>query len=178
MQYSNGRPWALVHYMCLFTIIVSSLLGSISTIPILVPLVIRISVAAKIPPQSVVMMNVFAANLGGTMLAIGNPPNIFIISDPMATSKVCVFFLFCTAYFINRFGLKNLNFNNFSAHMIIGNIFVIAIAYVQLRFLYFRKLKHADDLEVGKEPAANMEAIKSEVNAVCYLYQTFVYTKP
>jgi Na+/H+ antiporter NhaD/arsenite permease-like protein len=75
---ARGRPLLIMILMFLATAIVSALMGSVTTIMILVPIVLLIAGELKIPPTPFIITMVIASNMGGAATMIGDPPNVMI----------------------------------------------------------------------------------------------------
>lgn len=75
---ARGKPLRIMLLMFVATALVSALLGSVTTIMILVPIVLLIAGELKIPPSPFVITMVIASNMGGAATMIGDPPNILI----------------------------------------------------------------------------------------------------
>ena len=75
---AKGRPLRVMMYMYLGTAIVSALLGSVTTIMILVPILLLIAAELKITPVPFIITMIIASNFGGAATMIGDPPNIMI----------------------------------------------------------------------------------------------------
>jgi len=75
---AKGKPLRIMAFMFLATAFVSALLGSVTTIMILVPIVLLIAGELKISPAPFVITMVIASNIGGAATMIGDPPNILI----------------------------------------------------------------------------------------------------
>jgi len=75
---AKGKPLNIMILMFLATGIISALMGSVTTIMILVPIVLLIAGELKIPPAPFIITMVIASNMGGAATMIGDPPNIMI----------------------------------------------------------------------------------------------------
>ncbi len=74
----KGKPLNIMILMFLATGVISALMGSVTTIMILVPIVLLIAGELKIPPAPFIITMVIASNMGGAATMIGDPPNIMI----------------------------------------------------------------------------------------------------
>mgnify|MGYP000218038662 CR=1 FL=1 len=72
------RPYVLVTVLSGITAIVSAFIDNVTTVLLITPLVIEISRELQINPRPLLLMIVFASNIGGTATLIGDPPNILI----------------------------------------------------------------------------------------------------
>ena len=75
---AKGKPLRIMAFMFIATAVVSALLGSVTTIMILIPIVLLIAGELKISPAPFVITMVIASNFGGAATMIGDPPNILI----------------------------------------------------------------------------------------------------
>ena len=75
------------------TILMSSFASNTGTVACLMPVIIGICVAAKIPSSPLLMGMAIAANAGGSITMVGTPPNI-IASASLETAKIAPFGFF------------------------------------------------------------------------------------
>ena len=80
---SDERP--LMAALMLITIVLSSVSSNTATVACLMPVVIQICAAAKLPVSPQLMALAVAANVGGTITMIGTPPNILMSATLQAT---------------------------------------------------------------------------------------------
>ncbi|EKU71033.1 SLC13 family permease [Selenomonas sp. F0473] len=80
---SDERP--LMAALMLITIVLSSISSNTATVACLMPVVIQICAAAKLPVSPQLMALAIAANVGGTITMIGTPPNILMSATLQAT---------------------------------------------------------------------------------------------
>lgn len=78
---SRGRLWLLVSMLCFFTAVLSAFLDNVTTVLLLVPVTLQLCHVLDLEPVLIVMSLVFFSNVGGTATAIGDPPNILLVSD-------------------------------------------------------------------------------------------------
>ncbi len=77
---AKGSPLKIMAMMFVATAVISAILGSVTTIMILVPIVLLIAEELKITPAPFIITMVIASNMGGASTMIGDPPNILIAS--------------------------------------------------------------------------------------------------
>ena len=77
-QWSRGRPLAVVLSLAVTTAVLSAFLDNVTTILLIVPITFLLADAMDINPVPLVMVEIFASNIGGTATLIGDPPNILI----------------------------------------------------------------------------------------------------
>ncbi len=77
-QASKGRPLALVLLLGGATALLSAFLDNLTTVLLMVPITFLLADALDIDPIPLVLIEIFASNIGGTATLIGDPPNILI----------------------------------------------------------------------------------------------------
>jgi Na+/H+ antiporter NhaD/arsenite permease-like protein len=77
-QLSRGRPLAVALSLAGATAVLSAFLDNLTTVLLMVPITFLLADALEIDPIPLVLMEVFASNIGGTATLIGDPPNILI----------------------------------------------------------------------------------------------------
>ncbi|MGQ0534644.1 MAG: ArsB/NhaD family transporter [Methanobacteriota archaeon] len=75
---AKGSVWRLSASLVIITATVSTLLDNVTTMLLLTPIIIQISLALKMKPWPLLLPAVLASNIGGTATLIGDPPNILI----------------------------------------------------------------------------------------------------
>ncbi|KAL4230875.1 protein kinase [Mactra antiquata] len=136
---AKGQVWPLITLLCVFSAVVSAFLDNVTTILLLTPVTIRLCEVLNLDPKKILIAEVLFSNIGGTATAIGDPPNVIIVSDKEIASN-------------------NIKFANFTAHMFVGIIFVSFAGYGLLRFFY----RNMEDLE-NKDPIEISE-LKHEID--------------
>ena len=79
--------------LMLVTVVLSAISSNTATVACLLPVVVQICAAAKLPPSSQLMSLAVAANVGGTITLIGTPPNI-LMSATLENSGMAPFGFF------------------------------------------------------------------------------------
>ena len=77
-QLSRGRPLAVVLSLAGATALLSAFLDNLTTVLLMVPITFLLADALDIDPIPLVLIEIFASNIGGTATLIGDPPNILI----------------------------------------------------------------------------------------------------
>src|SRR3712207_6544273 len=77
-QWSRGRPVAVVLSLAVTTAVLSAFLDNVTTVLLIVPITFLLADALDVNPVPLVMIEIFASNIGGTATLIGDPPNILI----------------------------------------------------------------------------------------------------
>jgi Na+/H+ antiporter NhaD/arsenite permease-like protein len=77
-QLSHGDPARLVFLLALTTGVLSAFLDNLTAILLVVPVTLRVADMLRLPAVPLVLIEVFASNIGGTATLIGDPPNIMI----------------------------------------------------------------------------------------------------
>lgn len=75
---ANGDPVKILIMFSLVTAVLSALLDNVTTILILAPVIILISVELDLRPTPFIISCILASNIGGLATLIGDPPNIMI----------------------------------------------------------------------------------------------------
>ena len=83
----------LISAIMLVTIVLSSVSSNTGTVACLMPVIIGICQAAKIPASKELMPLAIAANVGGTITMIGTPPNV-IVTGALAAAGLPTFGFF------------------------------------------------------------------------------------
>jgi Na+/H+ antiporter NhaD/arsenite permease-like protein len=113
-QLSKGEPLRVVLSLACTTAVLSAFLDNLTTILLVVPITFLLADAFDIDPIPLVIIEVIAANVGGTATLIGDPPNIIIA------------------------GATGLSFNEFIINLAPVAIVIFAIAISGL-YLFYRK---------------------------------------
>ena len=90
---SGNDERALMAALMLITIVLSSVSSNTATVACLMPVVIQICAAARLPVSPQLMALAVAANVGGTITMIGTPPNI-LMSATLSASGLTPFGFF------------------------------------------------------------------------------------
>src|SRR3712207_3791902 len=77
-QWSRGRPLAVVLSLALTTAVLSAFLDNVTTVLLVVPITFLLADALDVDPIPLIVIEIFASNIGGTATLIGDPPNILI----------------------------------------------------------------------------------------------------
>jgi Na+/H+ antiporter NhaD/arsenite permease-like protein len=77
-QISRGEPFRLVFLLAGATGVLSAFLDNLTAILLVVPVTLRVADMLRLPAVPLVLVEVFASNIGGTATLIGDPPNIMI----------------------------------------------------------------------------------------------------
>lgn len=116
-QLSHGRPFRIVLYMAGTTALLSAFLDNVTTILLIVPITFLLADTLDIDPIPLVIIEVMAANIGGTATLIGDPPNIMIA------------------------GATGLSFNEFLVNMAPGVLVILAFVTGGLYLAFRSKLR-------------------------------------
>lgn len=73
-----NKPYKLAIVLSGVTALISAFIDNVTTVLIISPIVIEICERIRIDPRPLLIMIVFASNIGGTATLIGDPPNILI----------------------------------------------------------------------------------------------------
>ena len=75
---SGGRMWLLVTILIVITAVASALLDNVTTMLLMAPITIQISLTLGINPLALLIPEILASNVGGISTLIGTPTNILI----------------------------------------------------------------------------------------------------
>ena len=78
MSLTGGRPLVVMLSLMFFTAFVSAFLDNVTTVIIVMPITFAVAKKLSLPPEPMLIGEVFASNIGGTATLIGDPPNIII----------------------------------------------------------------------------------------------------
>lgn len=77
-QLSRGEPMKILISLSVVTAVGSAFLDNVTTILLIVPVAILLARQLELDPFPFIMMQIFAANIGGTATLIGDPPNLVV----------------------------------------------------------------------------------------------------
>ncbi|KAL1774437.1 P protein [Sigmodon hispidus] len=137
-QLSRGRVWAMIIMLCLIAAFLSAFLDNVTTMLLFTPVTIRLCEVLNLDPRQVLIAEVIFTNIGGAATAIGDPPNVIIVSNQE----------------LRKMGL---DFAGFTAHMFLGICLVLLVSFPLLRLLYWNKKLY------NKEPSEIVE-LKHEIH--------------
>ncbi|XP_045251102.2 P protein isoform X17 [Macaca fascicularis] len=127
---SRGRVWAMIIMLCLIAAVLSAFLDNVTTMLLFTPVTIRLCEVLNLDPRQVLIAEVIFTNIGGAATAIGDPPNVIIVSNQE----------------LRKMGL---DFAGFTAHMFLGICLVLLVSFPLLRLLYWnRKLYNKEPSEI------------------------------
>ncbi|KAL6086790.1 hypothetical protein STEG23_004311, partial [Scotinomys teguina] len=137
-QLSRGRVWAMIIMLCIIAAFLSAFLDNVTTMLLFTPVTIRLCEVLNLDPRQVLIAEVIFTNIGGAATAIGDPPNVIIVSNQE----------------LRKMGL---DFAGFTAHMFLGICLVLLVSFPLLRLLYWNKKLY------NKEPSEIVE-LKHEIH--------------
>ncbi|CAH1267195.1 OCA2 [Branchiostoma lanceolatum] len=164
---SRGRVWVLIFILCLLAGVVSAFLDNVTTILLMVPVTIRLCEVMNLDPKYVLIAIVMFSNIGGTSTAVGDPPNVIIISNA-------------------RFQAEGIDFATFTLHLFLGIIPVYIVGFILIRIMYMCKqlfnkehpeiveLKH--EIKIWRQTAQRVTPASREENTVKALLTQKVLT--
>ncbi|XP_060089853.1 P protein isoform X1 [Heteronotia binoei] len=135
---SRGKVWAMIIILCLIAAILSAFLDNVTTMLLFTPVTIRLCEVLNLDPRHVLIAEVIFTNIGGASTAIGDPPNVIIVSK-------------------QELRKAGLDFAAFTGHMFVGICLVLLVSFPFLRLLYWNKKLY------NKEPSEIVE-LKHEIH--------------
>ncbi|MBI5570576.1 MAG: ArsB/NhaD family transporter [Desulfomonile tiedjei] len=75
---TGGKTFLLAALLCVITAVLSAFLDNVTTMLLLTPVTIELSVILRVSPFALLLPEIMASNFGGTSTLIGDPPNIMI----------------------------------------------------------------------------------------------------
>ncbi|XP_051464577.1 P protein [Apus apus] len=136
-RFSRGKVWAMITLLCLIAAILSAFLDNVTTMLLFTPVTIRLCEVLNLDPRHVLIAEVIFTNIGGAATAVGDPPNVIIVSNQELREK-------------------GLDFAAFTGHMFVGICLVVLVSFPFLRLLYWNKKLY------NKEPSEIVE-LKHEI---------------
>ncbi|XP_047669005.1 P protein isoform X2 [Tachysurus fulvidraco] len=160
---SRGRVWPMIIILCLIAAILSAFLDNVTTMMLFTPVTIRLCEVLNLDPRHVLIAEVIFTNIGGAATAVGDPPNVIIVSNQDLRKK-------------------GLDFAAFTGYMFLGICLVLLTSFPFLRILYWNKklynkesseiveMKH--EILVWRQTAQRINPASREETAVkCLLMQ-------
>ena len=120
---AHGRVFVLLTLLCGVAAMVSAFLDNVTTILLLAPVTIRLCEALRMEPQRFLLAEVIFSNIGGAATAVGDPPNVLIVSNDDLRKAV------------SDHGTGKVDFVSFILHMGLGSIFVLLASAAFCRIL-------------------------------------------
>uniref|UniRef100_A0A8B9PBU0 OCA2 melanosomal transmembrane protein n=1 Tax=Apteryx owenii TaxID=8824 RepID=A0A8B9PBU0_APTOW len=136
-RFSRGKVWAMIMILCLIAAILSAFLDNVTTMLLFTPVTIRLCEVLNLDPRHVLIAEVIFTNIGGAATAVGDPPNVIIVSK-------------------QELRKEGLDFAAFTGHMFVGICLVVLVSFPFLRLLYWNKKLY------NKEPSEIVE-LKHEI---------------
>ncbi|XP_067314555.1 P protein isoform X1 [Pseudorasbora parva] len=162
-QLSRGRVWPMIIILCLIAAVLSAFLDNVTTMMLFTPVTIRLCEVLNLDPRHVLIAEVIFTNIGGAATAVGDPPNVIIVSNQDLRKK-------------------GIDFAAFTGYMFLGICLVLLTSFPFLRLLYWNKklynkesseiveLKH--EILVWRQTAHRINPASREETAVkCLLMQ-------
>jgi len=125
-QVARGKIYLLSCALCVVTAFVSAFLDNVTTMLLLTPVTMEISVILGVSPFVFLLPEILASNFGGTATLIGDPPNIMIGS------------------------YAGLTFNDFIVELTPVVLIVMAAQLIYNKLLYGKEYKRAKVEDVPK----------------------------
>lgn len=122
-KFAHGRVFVLLALLCGTAAVVSAFLDNVTTILLLAPVTIRLCEVLRMLPQKFLLTEVIFSNIFGAATAVGDPPNVLIVSNSDLRQAV------------SDRGSGTVDFVSFIFHMGLGTIFVVSVSAIFCRFL-------------------------------------------
>lgn len=107
----------MVSTICVFTVIISTVLDNVTTILLMTPIVVRLRECLHLNPVPIFPIIILHANIAGLSTLIGHPPNLLITGNPVVSASGVTFLTYTT-------------------HMIIGVVIALIQTHIQIRLHY------------------------------------------
>lgn len=120
-QLSRGKPFFIVCSMAATVALLSAFLDNLTTILLVVPITFLLADTLDFDPIPLIIIEVMAANIGGTATLIGDPPNIMIASA------------------------TGLGFNDFLFNLAPGVLPILTLITIGLYFVFRKQLQVEDE---------------------------------
>ena len=153
-QLSHGKPLRLVLLLGGVTGVMSAFLDNLTAILLVVPITLLLADVLRITPIPLVLVEIFASNIGGTATLIGDPPNIMIGT-----------------------AVKELSFLDFIVNLAPVAFFTLGIVSVLLYFLFRNSLRVAPDrvAELQRlDPTRDVREAKNVKRSIAVLLGTII----
>ncbi|XP_056133703.1 P protein isoform X2 [Lampris incognitus] len=129
-QLSRGRVWPMIIILCLIAAILSAFLDNVTTMMLFTPVTIRLCEVLNLDPRHVLIAEVIFTNIGGAATAVGDPPNVIIVSNQDLRKE-------------------GIDFAAFTGYMFLGICLVLLTSFPFLRMLYWnKKLYNKESIEI------------------------------
>ncbi|KAM7388657.1 hypothetical protein PAMP_024818 [Pampus punctatissimus] len=129
-QLSRGRVWPMIIILCLIAAILSAFLDNVTTMMLFTPVTIRLCEVLNLDPRHVLIAEVIFTNIGGAATAVGDPPNVIIVSNQDLRKE-------------------GIDFASFTGYMFLGICLVLLTSFPFLRMLYWnKKLYNKESIEI------------------------------
>ncbi|XP_068175854.1 P protein [Antennarius striatus] len=129
-QLSRGRVWPMIIILCLIAAILSAFLDNVTTMMLFTPVTIRLCEVLNLDPRHVLIAEVIFTNIGGAATAVGDPPNVIIVSN-------------------QNLRKEGIDFASFTGYMFLGICLVLFTSFPFLRMLYWnKKLYNKESIEI------------------------------
>jgi Na+/H+ antiporter NhaD/arsenite permease-like protein len=114
---SKGNIWKLMLLLAVITAVGSAFLDNVTMVLLMVPVTISVARVLNINPLPIILVEIFASNIGGAATLIGDPPNIMIASA------------------------ANIDFMSFAYHMTPEVIITFLASFLIIKILFRKDLK-------------------------------------
>lgn len=138
----------------------------------------RLCQVLNLDPRPVLIAEVVFSNIGGTGTAVGDPPNVIIVSNELIKEAVSRLTLHLGLHDPLYSLLQDIYFPEFTLHLALGIIVCIVVAYALLACIHcckYVKLKNTDpphiselkrEVAIWERTARNLPVVSLEERAV------------
>uniref|UniRef100_A0A674MYQ0 OCA2 melanosomal transmembrane protein n=1 Tax=Takifugu rubripes TaxID=31033 RepID=A0A674MYQ0_TAKRU len=124
------QVWPMIIILCLIASILSAFLDNVTTMMLFTPVTIRLCEVLNLDPRHVLIAEVIFTNIGGAATAVGDPPNVIIVSN-------------------QNLRREGIDFASFTGYMFLGICLVLFTSFPFLRMLYWnKKLYNKESIEI------------------------------
>lgn len=120
-EYSGGKTWRLLFYLCAFTAFCSSFLINVTIVLVMAPVTIRICEIMGLDTRSALILIVMFTNIGGALTPVGDSSNMMVATDPIISGN----------------GVK---YGTFTLHMFPGVCLAFIVAFTLIYFMLRNKI--------------------------------------
>jgi Na+/H+ antiporter NhaD/arsenite permease-like protein len=156
---AKAHPAGILLLLQIATAVLSALLDNVTTVLLIVPVTLAITMTLKVPPYPFLFAEIMSSNIGGTATLIGDPPNIIIGSQ------------------------VGLTFNDFIYHLSPIIVVILAVQTVMIYALWGRAMKATPEAQaeiMAMNPVASIKdwlLLKQSLTVLSVVMVAFVLAR-